>query len=322
MLPPRLARRHPRDSPNGAAGTRPAGAWRSTPASVSGFLRFWLLAKLRRFRPRTYRFAGGAARDRGLARARSSRPRTLSADLALEVAECARLIKGYGDTWKRGVANYRLIEAHVIAPGARRPHPAAAGDRRDRERAHRRAASIPKARAWRNAWREIDAQSARRDRGGVTPGRSQRFTPPVACPHVADHRRERSAHLPAAARPAGAGARRRLARRAHARVPRAARPVRLRQVDPALSDRRIPADRGRPHPDRRQAGRGTRARIAASCSSTSRCFPGRRCAPTFSTGWNGRACRAPSAKSARRPSSSWSASRASRTAIRRSSPAA
>jgi indolepyruvate ferredoxin oxidoreductase, beta subunit len=32
------------------------------------------------------------------------------------VAECARLIKGYGDTWQRGSANYRTIEAEVIRP--------------------------------------------------------------------------------------------------------------------------------------------------------------------------------------------------------------
>ena len=40
----------------------------------------------------------------------------LSPDLALEVAECARLIKGYGDTWKRGASNYATIEARVIVP--------------------------------------------------------------------------------------------------------------------------------------------------------------------------------------------------------------
>ena len=39
-----------------------------------------------------------------------------SAELALEVAECARLIKGYGDTHARGLANYRAIEARVIRP--------------------------------------------------------------------------------------------------------------------------------------------------------------------------------------------------------------
>ena len=40
----------------------------------------------------------------------------LSGDFALEVAECARLIKGYGDTHKRGSANYRLIESRIIEP--------------------------------------------------------------------------------------------------------------------------------------------------------------------------------------------------------------
>ena len=37
---------------------------------------------------------------------------------------------------------------------------------------------------------------------------------------------------------------------------------------------------------------GRRDRTAASCSSTSRCFRGRRCATTCSTVWNARACRA------------------------------
>ena len=39
-----------------------------------------------------------------------------SGELGLEVAECARLIKGYGDTYARGLANYRSIEASVIRP--------------------------------------------------------------------------------------------------------------------------------------------------------------------------------------------------------------
>ncbi len=32
------------------------------------------------------------------------------------MTECARLIKGYGDTHKHGSANYRLIETSVIRP--------------------------------------------------------------------------------------------------------------------------------------------------------------------------------------------------------------
>ena len=40
----------------------------------------------------------------------------LSVELAIEIAECARLIKGYGDTHKRGTDNYRMIVAQVIEP--------------------------------------------------------------------------------------------------------------------------------------------------------------------------------------------------------------
>jgi indolepyruvate ferredoxin oxidoreductase, beta subunit len=39
-----------------------------------------------------------------------------SGALALEIVECARLIKGYGDTHARGLANYRSIESRVIRP--------------------------------------------------------------------------------------------------------------------------------------------------------------------------------------------------------------
>ena len=46
----------------------------------------------------------------------SRRPPQSPPPLALEIAECARLIKGYGDTLKRGAANYATIEAQVIRP--------------------------------------------------------------------------------------------------------------------------------------------------------------------------------------------------------------
>jgi len=84
-------------------------------ASVSGFLRFWGLAKLRGWRPRSYRFQQEQrAIDTWLGTIVEAA--RLSGDLAIEVAECARLIKGYGDTCKRGTANYQLIEARVIKP--------------------------------------------------------------------------------------------------------------------------------------------------------------------------------------------------------------
>jgi indolepyruvate ferredoxin oxidoreductase beta subunit len=83
--------------------------------SVAGFLRLKLLAKLRRWRRFTYRFAEEQASiEAWLALVGATAK--LSAELALEVAECARLIKGYGETHARGVANYRKIEARIIGP--------------------------------------------------------------------------------------------------------------------------------------------------------------------------------------------------------------
>jgi indolepyruvate ferredoxin oxidoreductase beta subunit len=83
--------------------------------SVTGFLRFWLLAKLRRWRPRSHRFhEEQKAIDAWLGLIGEAAPH--STDLALEIAECARLIKGYGDTHRRGSDNYRAIEDRVIRP--------------------------------------------------------------------------------------------------------------------------------------------------------------------------------------------------------------
>lgn len=83
--------------------------------TVWGYLRFWGLAKLKRFRPKSWRFAEEQIIiEAWLARVVAAAK--LSPELALEVAECARLIKGYGDTWKRGMANYLTIEARVIVP--------------------------------------------------------------------------------------------------------------------------------------------------------------------------------------------------------------
>jgi len=81
--------------------------------SVSGYLRFWLLAKLRRFRRRSHRCIEEQAAIQswlGLI----AEAAKYSEALALEIAECARLIKGYGDTWKRGMSSYRMIETQLI----------------------------------------------------------------------------------------------------------------------------------------------------------------------------------------------------------------
>jgi indolepyruvate ferredoxin oxidoreductase beta subunit len=115
VLPPVLARRilsyaerHPRLA-------RWHWGMQVRTTSVTGFLRMRALATLRRFRPRTHRYAEEQREiERWLGLIRQAAP--LSAELAREIAECARLIKGYGDTHKRGSGNYRQIEQHVILP--------------------------------------------------------------------------------------------------------------------------------------------------------------------------------------------------------------
>ncbi len=83
--------------------------------SVTGYLRLLILAKLRRFRPASYRYQQEQAATEawlGLVAQAAAK----SAPLALEVVECAGLIKGYGETWKRGTMNYAAIEDRVIRP--------------------------------------------------------------------------------------------------------------------------------------------------------------------------------------------------------------
>jgi indolepyruvate ferredoxin oxidoreductase beta subunit len=83
--------------------------------TVSGFLRMRMMAGARRFRRMGYRYGEeqtaiehwldlirrAAAKDKKLAR---------------EVIECARLIKGYGDTHKRGSTNFARITEQLIEP--------------------------------------------------------------------------------------------------------------------------------------------------------------------------------------------------------------
>ncbi len=83
--------------------------------SISGFLRFLLLAKLRGLRPYGHRYKQEQRQiESWLGLVVDAARRSL--ELGLEVAECARLIKGYGDTYARGLANYGAIEARAIRP--------------------------------------------------------------------------------------------------------------------------------------------------------------------------------------------------------------
>jgi indolepyruvate ferredoxin oxidoreductase, beta subunit len=111
LLPPRLARwalahvRHDRSWPLKVRTTR-----------LSGFLRLKLLAGLRFWRPRTLRFAEEEAwieRWLGLVE------RTLDVDpeAAREVVATAALVRGYAETYKRGLTNWNRIVDAAIEPG-------------------------------------------------------------------------------------------------------------------------------------------------------------------------------------------------------------
>lgn len=82
-----------------------------TTTSLRGYLLLWGLARLRGIRRRTLRYQMENARieqwlDR-IAEAAGHNPA-----LAAEIAQCQRLVKGYGDTHARGLANYqRLMDA-------------------------------------------------------------------------------------------------------------------------------------------------------------------------------------------------------------------
>src|SRR5450631_3067865 len=79
-------------------------------------------------------------------------------------------------------------------------------------------------------------------------------------PAIANRHRRRQPPVSPAARSRGAGARPGLACGAKSRIRRVARAVRMRQVDAALSDRRLSPGRDRHHRDRRQSGRRPRPR--------------------------------------------------------------
>lgn len=84
-------------------------------SSVTGFLKLKILAGMRRWRRGTWRYRREQeAIEAWLGMIERALPRSTA--LAVEIAECARLIKGYGDTHKRGTRNFARIEAALVAP--------------------------------------------------------------------------------------------------------------------------------------------------------------------------------------------------------------
>jgi indolepyruvate ferredoxin oxidoreductase beta subunit len=104
-------------------------------SNVFGYLLVRSLAWLKPWRPMSYRYGEEQQlieRWLGLvAEAAKRDPR-----LAFEVAECARLIKGYGETHRRGKANFlAIVDALVENPATASPAEQAAAIRKAREAA-------------------------------------------------------------------------------------------------------------------------------------------------------------------------------------------
>ena len=82
--------------------------------SLSGFLMLYFIAGLRRFRRKSLRF-GLEQRRIGEWLERVETLARENYELALEVAECPQLLKGYGDTHHRGLRNFETIIAALPA---------------------------------------------------------------------------------------------------------------------------------------------------------------------------------------------------------------
>lgn len=83
--------------------------------SVSGFFMLWAVARMRRFRRSGYRYVEEQHNiDQWLNAVEDSAG--ISRAFALEVAEMARLIKGYSGTYRNGLANFNRILSDVVRP--------------------------------------------------------------------------------------------------------------------------------------------------------------------------------------------------------------
>jgi indolepyruvate ferredoxin oxidoreductase beta subunit len=88
-----------------------------TTSSLTGFLMLYTVAGMKRWRRTTTRYATeNTAIEAWLARIAETV--ALNPELAVEVARCQRLVKGYSDTHERGVRNYETVMAAVARAGA------------------------------------------------------------------------------------------------------------------------------------------------------------------------------------------------------------
>ena len=87
-----------------------------TTSSLGGFLMLRAVAGMKRWRRSTTRYAAeNAAIEAWLARIAATA--ATHPELAVEVAQCQRLVKGYSDTHERGVRNFETVMAAVQKAG-------------------------------------------------------------------------------------------------------------------------------------------------------------------------------------------------------------
>jgi indolepyruvate ferredoxin oxidoreductase beta subunit len=98
--------------------------------TITGFLLLKTMARLKPWRRSTWRWASEQAQIVRWLDA-IARHGARDVDAAIEIAGCARLLKGYGDTHRRGLRNFNLIFASLVE----RPTADAAAIRRAREAA-------------------------------------------------------------------------------------------------------------------------------------------------------------------------------------------
>ena len=124
VLPYRLVKGFARWAERRWPDARPTLGQHVKTSTVTGFLRLWLLARLRRLRPISYRAHEEHARmERWLAAVvRCSRS---SAELAREIARAGQLVKGYGDVRRRMLSVLDDLIARVLEAIEREADPSA-----------------------------------------------------------------------------------------------------------------------------------------------------------------------------------------------------
>ena len=84
-------------------------------SSITGFFVLWFLARLRPLRRWGHRYGEEQQLIESWIK-HVCAAGAKSPELALRIVSCARLIKGYGETHRRGLNNYKIIEKRLINP--------------------------------------------------------------------------------------------------------------------------------------------------------------------------------------------------------------